>query len=83
MKKGKNNYHLCLKTKRPHIHKSSWYTEQSAVVPGLHLGEELWWQERKVIYFLLIIFLSIFLKCLHFLAVDVSFVLKLIINNTF
>ena len=28
-------------------------------------------------------FLSIFLKCLHFLAVDVSFVLKLIINNTF
>ena len=21
MKKGKNNYHLCLKTKRPHIHK--------------------------------------------------------------
>ena len=21
MKKGKNNYHLCLKTERPHIHK--------------------------------------------------------------
>ena len=36
-----------------------------------------------MIYFLLIIFLKYFKKCLHFLAVDVSFVLKLIINNTF